>query len=66
MTYSKQWTRYLSLMEERPESFINNGKLTIVTDWETVHSFDHSFRTSVDHTIFFLKFLKRFFVSDIS
>jgi len=40
MTYSKQWTRYLSLMEERPESFINNGKLTIVTDWETVHSFE--------------------------
>ena len=39
MTYSAQWERYLTLMEQRPKDFSNNGPLHIATDWEIVADF---------------------------
>ncbi len=47
MTYSKQWARYLTLLEERPESFLNNGGLTIVTDWAIVHAYEQRTGTTI-------------------
>lgn len=37
---NKEWLRYQELIKERPESFANNGQLTILTDEHSVEAFE--------------------------
>ena len=47
MNKTPQWDRYLTLMTQRPEAFVNNGPLTIVTDWEIVSAYQQHTGTTI-------------------
>ena len=47
MNKTPQWDRYLTLMAQRPEAFVNNGPLTIVTDWEIVSAYQQHTGTTI-------------------
>lgn len=40
---NKEWLRYKELMREHPDSFINNGQLTILTDERIVEEFEQQY-----------------------
>lgn len=40
MKQNQEWCRYLDLLSSRPDSFRNNGQLTIITDEATVEEFE--------------------------
>ena len=39
MGYTKEWQRYLQLMQQRSRDFQNKGPLKIVSDWEIVNNY---------------------------
>ena len=39
MKRNREWRRYLELIQERPQMFVNEGELVILTDEDVVEQF---------------------------